>query len=195
MSYANKAIESIEIIERYICDKNYEEFLQNEELIDAIMFRLIQMIENVKNISADFKKNNSQIPWGDIIGFRNGIVHDYGKTDYLTVYETITKDILTEEMPIDLTFDKIMNEVAKTFGVSTADIKSQRRSAQVSSARQAGIYIAHTVMDLPMVTIGEYFGGRDHSTVIYALNKITKRMNTDYKFKETIEDIIKNIKR
>ena len=91
--YANKAIESIEIIERYICDKNYEEFLRNEELIDAIMFRLIQMIENVKNISADFKKNNPQIPWGDIIGFRNGIVHDYGKTDYLTVYETITKDI------------------------------------------------------------------------------------------------------
>ena len=66
---------------------------------------------------------------------------------------------------------------------------------RVSSARQAGIYIAHTVMDLPMVTIGEYFGGRDHSTVIYALNKITKRMNTDYKFKETIEDIIKNVKR
>ena len=46
-----------------------------------------------------------------------------------------------------------------------------------------------------MVTIGEYFGGRDHSTVIYALSKITKRMNTDYKFKETIEDIIKNVKR
>ncbi len=113
----------------------------------------------------------------------------------MIIAQTITKDILTEEMPIDLTFDKIMNEVAKTFGVSAADIKSQRRSAQISSARQAGIYIAHVVMDLPMVTIGEYFGGRDHSTVIYALNKITKRMNTDYKFKETIEDIIKNVKR
>lgn len=92
--YAEKAIESIEIIERYINGKSYEEFLSDEELIDAIMFRLIQMIENVKNISTEFKKINSQIPWGDIIGFRNGIVHEYGKTDYTTVYETITYDIV-----------------------------------------------------------------------------------------------------
>ena len=34
-----------------------------------------------------------EIPWGEIIGSRNGIVHEYGKTDYLTVYETITQDL------------------------------------------------------------------------------------------------------
>lgn len=51
------------------------------------------MVENIKNISSDFKVRHPEIPWGDIAGFRNSIVHDYGKTDYLTVYETITKDI------------------------------------------------------------------------------------------------------
>ena len=91
--YAEKAIESIDIISKYINGISYEQFISDEELNDAIMFRLVQLIENVKNISIDFKNSNPQIPWGDIIGFRNGIVHEYGKTDYVTVYETITKDI------------------------------------------------------------------------------------------------------
>lgn len=91
--YAQKAIESITTIQRYVSGKSYEEFLSDEELIDAVMFRLIQTIENIKNISAAFKENNPQIPWGDIIGFRNGIVHEYGKTDFLTVYETAANDI------------------------------------------------------------------------------------------------------
>ncbi len=57
------------------------------------MFRLVQLIENVKNVSDEFKSKYSYIPWGKIIGFRNGIVHEYGKTDYLVVYETATQDL------------------------------------------------------------------------------------------------------
>ena len=91
--YAQKAIEQTDAIDKYISNKNYDEFVSDEELIDAVMFRLIQMVENIKNISSDFKARHPEIPWGDIAGFRNGIVHDYGKTDYLTVYETITNDI------------------------------------------------------------------------------------------------------
>lgn len=91
--YAQKAIEQINAIDKYISNKNYDEFVSDEELIDAVMFRLIQMVENIKNISSDFKVGHPEIPWGDIAGFRNGIVRDYGKTDYLTVYETITNDI------------------------------------------------------------------------------------------------------
>ena len=92
--YATKAIDNIKAIKKYINDKSYEEFVSDEELIDAVMFRLIQLIENIKNISQEFKADNPQIPWGDIMGFRNGIVHEYGKTNYVTVYETITEDLL-----------------------------------------------------------------------------------------------------
>lgn len=95
--YAQKSIDNIKVIKQYIETKSYEDFLSDEELIDAIMFRLIQLIENIKNISVDFKENHSKIPWGEIIGFRNGIVHEYGKTDYLIVYETITHDLLSLE--------------------------------------------------------------------------------------------------
>ncbi|MEG2295301.1 MAG: hypothetical protein RSB96_00965 [Oscillospiraceae bacterium] len=45
-----------------------------------------------------------------------------------------------------------------------------------------------------MAAIGEEFGGRDHSTVVYALSQVEKNFKNDYKYKESIEDIIKNIK-
>jgi len=91
--YASKANENIKAIQRYIGNKTYEEFMLDEELIDAIMFRLVQLIENIKNLSDEFKRKNDCVPWGKIMGFRNGIVHEYGKTDYTIVYETITQDL------------------------------------------------------------------------------------------------------
>ena len=67
--------------------------MADQKLNDSIMFRFIQLIENIKNLSDEFKNENPQIPWGDIIGFRNGIVHEYGETNYETVYETITTNL------------------------------------------------------------------------------------------------------
>ena len=91
--YASKALENIIAIQKYINGKSYDEFIQDDELIDAIMFRIIQLTENIKYLSTEFKELNNKIPWGKIIGFRNGIVHEYGKTDYTIVYETITQDL------------------------------------------------------------------------------------------------------
>ena len=91
--YAQKSIENIEAIQNYIGKKSYEEFMADQELNDAVMFRLVQLIENLKNISQEFKDDNPSIPWGDVIGFRNGIVHEYGETDYTVVYEVITQDM------------------------------------------------------------------------------------------------------
>ena len=91
--FAEKAVEQILIIEKYVGNQSYEEFISDNQLIDATMFRLVQMIENIKNISVEFKDNNPQIPWGKIMGFRNGIVHEYGNTDYTIVYEVVTNNI------------------------------------------------------------------------------------------------------
>lgn len=91
--YIQQAIVEINYIIEYTKDLSYYELLNDIKTIDATMFRLQQMIEKIKNISQDYKNIHNEIPWGDIIGFRNGIVHDYGKTDYTTVYEIITKDV------------------------------------------------------------------------------------------------------
>ena len=91
--YAKKIIENIDAIEKYVEGKSYEQFVKDGELTDAVMFRFVQLIENISNISKEFKDKNNHIPWGKIIGFRNGIVHEYGKTDFLIVYETATQDL------------------------------------------------------------------------------------------------------
>ena len=91
--YFSKIIEDINTIKKYLNNASYEQFLNDNQLVDAIMFRLVQLIENTKNISTEFKNEHSEIKWGGIIGFRNGIVHEYGKTDYTTVYDVITKDL------------------------------------------------------------------------------------------------------
>ena len=98
--YVAKIANDVDSIIRYVGDLSYEDFLENELLIDATMFRLIQMAENIKGLSEDFKRKHPSVPWGSMIGFRNGIVHDYGKTDYSIVYEIVTKDMskLKEEL-------------------------------------------------------------------------------------------------
>jgi len=92
--YIEKVIANIDIINSYLTDKTYDQFLLDTLLIDAVMFRLVQMVENINHISLGFKERHPSIPWGKIAGFRNGIVHEYGKTDYRIVYEIISKDLL-----------------------------------------------------------------------------------------------------
>ena len=93
--YSSLIISDINKILQYTNNIDYDSFINDEKLIDAVLFRLIQIVENIKKISDDFKKNNDSIEWANIIGFRNRIVHDYGKADYTVVYE-IVKDNLEE---------------------------------------------------------------------------------------------------
>lgn len=94
--FIEKALEQISQILIYTNNNqiSYEEFVCDDLLIDGIMFRLVQLAEHIKNLSVDYKEFHSEIEWGEIIGFRNGIVHEYGETDYNKVYLVITKDII-----------------------------------------------------------------------------------------------------
>lgn len=91
--YALQIIENINKILFYVSNKTIDEFLSDNELMDAVMFRFVQLIENIKRVSEEIKIKNPDIPWEKIIGFRNRIVHEYGKTDYSVVYETATQDL------------------------------------------------------------------------------------------------------
>ena len=91
--YIMKIVEHIDVIINYTEKLAYQEFVTNIIIIDATMFRLVQMVEQINHLSKEYKTAHSSIKWGQIIGFRNGIVHDYGKTDYSIVYEIISEDI------------------------------------------------------------------------------------------------------
>ena len=70
-----------------------EELGKNEILQDSMLFRMIQISENAKKLTEEYKMEHAGIPWKAIYGLRNRIVHDYGNVDLEVVYETLKNDI------------------------------------------------------------------------------------------------------
>ncbi len=116
-----------------------------------------------------------------------------GATPSQLIAQEAIRDIKNDNQPTPITVERIINEVARTMSVSASDIRSNKRSASISSARQVAIYAVRNITSLPMKSIGEEFGARDHSTVVYALQKVEERMETNYSFKGMVNDILKNI--
>lgn len=91
--YIEKILEDLKLIVQRMDGIDNEEFSRNDVLQDSLMFRLVQISENTKKLSEEYKEDNSMIPWTAIYGLRNRIVHDYGNIDLSVVIETLRKDI------------------------------------------------------------------------------------------------------
>ena len=103
------------------------------------------------------------------------------------------KDIQNDAQPVPVTIDKILNEVARTYGTTVENITSEKRNANIAKARQAAMYIVREVTELSHEKIGEAFGGKHHSTVIYNIEQAEKSMEKDASVRSTIQSIINNI--
>lgn len=103
------------------------------------------------------------------------------------------RDIKNDNQPVPVTVERIIAEVARTMSVTPEDIRSNKRSATISSARQVAEYVVRNITGLPMKNIGEEFGGRDHTSVVYAIQKVEETMEKNASFKGLVNDIIKNI--
>ena len=110
------------------------------------------------------------------------------------VAQNAIKDILNETQPVPVTIEKIISEVARTYNVSPAEIRGMRRTANISSARQTAIYVVREITGMSMEDIGREFSGRDHSTIVYSLKAMEQNLENDRRLKETVEDIIKNVR-
>ena len=112
----------------------------------------------------------------------------------IIVVQNTIRDILNDDQPVPVTIDRIISEVARTYNVSASDIRSNKRSAAISNARQIAMFVVREITQLSMAAIGVEFGGRDHSTVVYATQQVEKNLSRDSHYRETVEDIIKNIR-
>ncbi|MBU5668470.1 chromosomal replication initiator protein DnaA [Peptoniphilus sp. MSJ-1] len=102
------------------------------------------------------------------------------------IYETTNKKKITGEY--------IKSEVAKKYGLTVDDLNSRKRTKQIAYPRQIAMYITRELTDLSLPKIGDVFGGRDHSTVIHAYDKISADLESDPIFKIEITNLIKEIK-
>lgn len=91
--YLEKMEENVDFILEHMNGVTKEQLEADPVLQDSMMLRLVQISENAKNLTEDFRERNAQIPWTDIYGLRNRIVHDYGNVDLQIVYDTLTRDI------------------------------------------------------------------------------------------------------
>lgn len=107
--------------------------------------------------------------------------------------QTAIKDIIVDNSPTPVTINKIVTEVARTYGADSADIYSKKQNAQTTEMRQMAMYIVREMTGLSTKLIGKEFN-RDHSTVVYSLDKFSKRYNEDSKLRSVVDNIIKNIR-
>ncbi len=150
--------------------------------------------DNVSEYIATKLKNNIRQLEGAVKKLRAFHLLEDKPINVATAQAAIS-DIINNSQPTPVTVDKIIEEVARTFeNVTPDDIRSQKRNSNISEARQISMYIVREITDLSMVEIGQTFGGRDHSTVVYATRQVEKKLERDPSTKAIVNDIIKNIR-
>ena len=89
-----------------------------------------------------------------------------------------------------VTLNDIKEIVSNYYNISTEDLVSKRKTKNIAYPRQVAMYIARKLTDMSLPKLGEEFGGRDHSTVLHAYNKVEEDIENSQDAKKNIEDII-----
>ena len=110
----------------------------------------------------------------------------------ITLAAEALKDIVSSNNR-EVTPELILDIVSEHFGVSIADLKSNKRNADIANPRQITMYLIRTMTETPLKAIGIILGGKDNSTVKYGVEKITAELKTDETLSNTINIIKKKI--
>ena len=103
------------------------------------------------------------------------------------------KDIISNKQSRQVTIELIQDIVANYYNLRIEDFKSARRTRNIAYPRQIAMYLCRKLTDMSLPKIGEEFGGRDHTTVIHAYEKISAGLKKDESLKNAIGDITKKI--
>ncbi|MCY4086035.1 MAG: chromosomal replication initiator protein DnaA [Actinomycetia bacterium] len=107
----------------------------------------------------------------------------------------VMRDIFPDSGPSKITIEHIQEIVSSRFEISVKELISQRRSQAVAYPRQVAMYLSRELTDSSLPAIGRKFGGRDHTTVIYATTKIKDRISNDHDVYNLVQELTARIKR
>lgn len=112
----------------------------------------------------------------------------------ISLAENSLKDIFSENVSTPLTPDLIQQVVAEHYNIRVEDIQGSKKPKNIAFPRQVSMYLCRKLLDISLPKIGESFGGRDHTTVIHAITKIEKQLETDTALQKTLMQLEKEIK-
>ena len=149
--------------------------------------------DSVTSFIADRIKSNIRELEGALIR-----VVAYSKLVGKEVDEEVAYDVLKDlivETQRKITVDLIQKKVAEYFEVRPSDMTAKRRSRSVAYPRHVAMYLSREMTTLSFPEIGEQFGGRDHTTILHAYEKIKKDVKRDQKSKSLVDKLMLEIKK
>ncbi|GAH19307.1 unnamed protein product, partial [marine sediment metagenome] len=110
----------------------------------------------------------------------------------------LTGEVLRETLDEEekkITIDLIQRRVAEYFDIRMSDMRAKKRTQAVVFPRQIAMYLVRDLTEHSLPEIGEYFGGRDHTTILHAYNKIKDRLEKDQRLKGVLGVLVNKIKK
>ncbi|MDD3013426.1 MAG: chromosomal replication initiator protein DnaA [Candidatus Gastranaerophilales bacterium] len=145
--------------------------------------------EDILELIATAYQNNIR----ELEGALNRVVAYVSINDCPMTVEIVKNIINFSGSGSSLTIDKIIETAAGYFALESSDLKGQSRSREVSQARQVAIYLARDMTNSSFPTIGDAFGGRKHTTILYSFEKMKEELQINKKLSEIISEISKRI--
>lgn len=107
---------------------------------------------------------------------------------------TLLHDVMDVDQSKTVTVDRVQRIVATHYDLRVSDLTGPRRPKNIAEARQVAMFLTRTMTKLPLVQIGDEFGGRDHGTVIHACKVVTNNLNGSDEFKRTLDSLAGKIR-
>ncbi len=112
----------------------------------------------------------------------------------LSIAQEVLKDVFPKKETQKVSVTVIQRVVAEHFGLKPSMLRARKRSKDIAYPRQIAMYLARELTDLSLPSIGEEFGGRDHTTVLHACEKIREDITRNPKLAREIEELIERIR-
>jgi len=149
-----------------------------EEVIDLIARNVTS---NVRDLESALTK---LIAYADLVN----------KSITIDVAQHQLRDLFSNPRQSNITIDMIQRAIADYFGLSHNDLRGRKRTNAIAFPRQLAMYIAREITEYSTTEVGRDFGGRDHTTVMHACQKIEERKHSDPTLEPTIQHLIRSIK-
>jgi chromosomal replication initiator protein len=112
----------------------------------------------------------------------------------MQLVQTVLKDTVPLGDDTVVTAVEIINAVSAYYKISADELYGKTRTSAIATARQIAMYLCRTMTNLSLPKIGEIFGGKDHTTVLYAHNKISNEMKERRELYNQVTEVINKVK-